>query len=81
MDSDECCGALQIEDTPRDCLEFRNKLVELVRFSVELGDSGSEAPQISDAIRVLLQDEGNGVERMAGWGVELGGFDQMGGNL
>jgi len=71
----------QIEDAPRDGLQFSNQLVELGRFGIELADTSSKPAQIRDHIRKSLQDIANGVEFVAGRCVELGGFDQMGGDF
>jgi len=71
----------EIEDTPRDRLQFGNELVELGGFVVEMLDATGKAPQIRDAIRVMLQDVANGIKRMPSRSVELGGFDQVGGNF
>ncbi|ARS49013.1 hypothetical protein PSMEN_11620 [Ectopseudomonas mendocina] len=62
-------------------MEFSNQLIELGGFVVQLLDATGEAPQIREAIRVLLQDVANSIEGMPGRGVELGGFDQVGGNF
>lgn len=62
-------------------LELSNQLIKVGPFGVELGDTSSQSTQIRDKTRVLLQDVANGVELVARGGVELGGFDQVGGNF
>lgn len=71
----------KIEDTPSDGLKFSNQLVKLGGLVVELLHARSQAADIRDAIRVLLQDVANRIERVPGRGVELGGFDQVGGDF
>jgi hypothetical protein len=48
LDSDEWRGALQIENTPGDLLEFGNKRIDARRFSIELGKPTAHLAHVSD---------------------------------
>lgn len=74
-------GWSEVQDTPRNLLELGNQLVELGRLLVKLLEPRIAASQIRDEVGVLLQDVADGIERMPSRSVELGGFDQVGGNF
>lgn len=48
---------------------------------VKLMEPRIAAPKIGNEVGILLQDVTDSIERMPSWSVELGGFDQVGGNF
>lgn len=58
-----------------------DKVIQFGAFAVQLVNARSQTAQIGDKIRVVLQDVTDGIERMPRRCVELGGFDQVGGNF